>query len=62
MTKYKQNLISLRSTIKQLKAFKTFEDYLANELDMFQQDFDQGANFGLSHRQLKLSGVEVEAS
>lgn len=31
MTKYKQNLISLRSTIKQLKAFKTFEDYLANE-------------------------------
>jgi hypothetical protein len=28
-------------------------------MDMF-DDFDQAQNFGLSHRQLKLTGVEVE--
>lgn len=49
--------MSLRQTIRQLKQFKTFEDYLA--MDVFEPDFDQG-NFGLSHRQLKISGVEVE--
>lgn len=57
MTKYKQNLLSLKNNIRQLKQFKTFEDYLA--MDMF-DDFDQAQNFGLSHRQLKLTGVEVE--
>jgi hypothetical protein len=33
MTKYKQNLLGLRSIIKQLKAFTTFDDYLANDID-----------------------------
>ena len=51
MTKYKRDLLSLRQNLKQLKSFKSFEEYLNS--DMEPADFnvqDAGQNFGLSHR------------
>jgi len=44
MTKYKQNLQGISKTIKQLKAFETFDDYLANDIDFEQQLFDDNDN------------------
>jgi hypothetical protein len=61
MTKYKQNLILLRSGIDQLKKIKSFDDYLAFGNTEQQDQFDQEpANFGLTHRDMKLNSDIVE--
>lgn len=61
MTKYKQNLISLRSGIDQLKKIRSFDDYLAFDNTEQQDQFDQEPpNFGLTHRDMKLNSDIVE--